>query len=99
MANHPMQTIANDDHPATEGCIPVVPVKGESAARARAAAKALGSDMLEIGTSPSPYLVVGETGAWLEMAGSRVHIAFDSATMMHRRRGGQNELLGRAVGV
>ena len=99
MAKHPMQTIANDDHPATEGCIPVVPVKGESAARARAAAKALGSDMLEIGTSPSPYLVVGETGAWLEMAGSQVHIAFDSATMMHRRRGGQNELLGRAVGV
>jgi len=99
MANHPMQTIANDDHSATEGCIPVVPVKGESAARARAAAKALGSDMLEIGISPSPYLVVGETGAWLEMAGSQVHIAFDSATMMHRRRGGQNELLGRAVGV
>jgi len=99
MANHSMQTVTNDDYPTTDGRIPVVPVKGESAARARAAAEVIGSKVFEGAELASPYLVVGETDAWLQMAGNQVRIAFDSATMLHRRRGGQNELLGRAVGV
>ena len=99
MANHPMQTIGNDPHRSTAGPIPVVSVKGESVRRARAAAAQLSTLLCERGESPGPYLVVGETEAWLEMERSQVRVAFDSATMLHRRRGGQNELLGKAVGV
>ena len=54
------------------------------------AAKKKGTELL---------LVVGETDAWLEADGTEVRVSFDSATMRHRRKGGQNELLGRAVGV
>lgn len=94
-----MQTIVNDACSISPGLIPIAPVKGESSQRARAVAAQLSSPVCERGVSPGPLLVVGETDAWLEMGGSQVRIAFDSASMLHRRRGGQNELLGRAVGV
>jgi 16S rRNA (guanine1516-N2)-methyltransferase len=99
MANDAMQTPADDYLRATGEAIPVVPVEGEPAQRARAAAAALTSPLCKPEEVLGPYLVVGETDAWLEMTGSQVRIAFDSASMLHRRRGGQNELLGRAVGI
>ena len=88
------------DQPASAPCSPrIQAVPGESPARARAAALALGSPLAEGRRPPGPVLMVGETDAWLEVDGTEVRVAFDSASMLHRRRGGQNELLGRAVGV
>lgn len=77
----------------------VVSVQGESPARAREAAKQLA---LEYGNYQDPgglLLVVGETSTWLELDGVKVAIQFDSAAMQHRRKGGHNEMLGRAVGL
>lgn len=49
------------------------------------------------------YLSQDETGPFLQMTGSRapgpVRCGFYDPAMAYRRRGGQNELLGRAVGV
>ena len=98
-AYHAMQ-ISITDQPAGAPCSPgVQAVPGESPARARLAALALGSPLAEGRRPAGPLLMVGETDAWLEMDGTEVRVAFDSASMRHRRRGGQNELLGRAVGV
>ena len=92
--------ISMTDQPAGPPSRPTIQaVPGESPARARAAARALGSPLAEGRRPPGPLLMVGETDAWLEMDGTEVRVAFDSASMRHRRRGGQNELLGRAVGV
>ncbi len=48
-------------------------------------------------------LTVSEQGIFLQVLGKRapgpVGVNFGSTKMTHRRRGGQNELLGRAVGV
>lgn len=48
-------------------------------------------------------LVVGEAAAWLQQTGpdapGPVTVDFTDPAMRHRRKGGQNELLGRAVGV
>ena len=44
-------------------------------------------------------MVVGEASTWLELDGVRVAVQFDSAAMQHRRKGGHNEMLGRAVGL
>ncbi len=48
-------------------------------------------------------LVVDESGVYLQPQGRRaagpINVDFSSAQMRHRRRGGQNELLGKAVGV
>lgn len=48
-------------------------------------------------------LVVDFDRAWLQQLGSKppgpLHVDFASPEMTHRRKGGQNELLGRAVGV
>jgi 16S rRNA (guanine1516-N2)-methyltransferase len=77
----------------------VVSVQGESPARAREAAQHLG---LQYGNHQDPdglLLVVGEASAWLEFHGVKVVVQFDSAAMQHRRKGGQNEMLGRAVGL
>lgn len=99
MADEPMQTIADDPDPSPVRPIPVVSLEGESPRRARAAAAALSSPLCGPADAVGLHLVVGETDAWLAMSGSQVRIAFDSASMLHRRRGGQNELLGRAVGI
>ncbi|MDC1116446.1 class I SAM-dependent methyltransferase [Luminiphilus sp.] len=77
----------------------VRPVLGESPLRAREAAAQLALPYHPVSRSDDIELVVGETSAWLETAGLKVAIRFDSAAMLHRRHGGQNELLGRAVGV
>ena len=77
----------------------VVSVHGESSARARGAAQHLG---LQYGNHQDPdglLLVVGEASAWLELHGVKVAVQFDSAAMQHRRKGGHNEMLGRAVGL
>ena len=48
-------------------------------------------------------LVVAMTGDYLLISGPKapgpIEIDFDSAAMRHRRRGGHNELLGKAIGV
>ena len=77
----------------------VVSVKGGSPARAREVAQQL---RLQYDSYQDPvglFLVVGEASAWLELDGVRVAVQFDSAAMQHRRKGGHNEILGRAVGL
>ena len=84
-------------HPAPVAT--VISLQGESPARAREAAQQLG---LQYGSHQDPaglLLVVGETNAWLELEGVKVAVQFDSAAMQHRRKGGHNEMLGRAVGL
>ena len=99
MASQAMQTTAADSPPSPSGSLPVVPVQGESPKRAQAAAEALGYPYLPSAEPSTLHLVVGEMDAWLVLDGATVRLQFDSAAMRHRRRGGQNELLGRAVGV
>jgi 16S rRNA (guanine1516-N2)-methyltransferase len=77
----------------------VRPVLGESPLRAQEAAAQLALPYNPALRSGEIELIVGETSAWLETAGLKVAIRYDSAAMLHRRHGGQNELLGRAVGV
>ena len=79
--------------------IVVRPVLGESPLRAQAAAAQLNLPYNPALSSDDIELIVGEASAWLETAGLKVAIRYDSAAMLHRRHGGQNELLGRAVGV
>jgi 16S rRNA (guanine1516-N2)-methyltransferase len=90
-------------NPSYQASVPaapiVVPVPGESPARAWEVAQYLG---LRYGNHQDPgglLLVVGEASAWLELHGVRVAVQFDSAAMQHRRKGGHNEMLGRAVGL
>ena len=77
----------------------VRPVHGESPLRAQEAAVQLALPYDPASRSDEIELTVGETSAWLETSGLKVAIRYDSAAMLHRRHGGQNELLGRAVGV
>ena len=77
----------------------VRPVLGESPQRAQEAAAQLALPYNPALKSDEIDLVVGETNAWLETTGLKVAIRFDSPAMLHRRHGGQNELLGKAVGV
>ena len=75
------------------------PVLGESPQRAQETAAQLTLPYNPALKSDEIELVVGETNAWLETAGLKVAIRYDSPAMLHRRHGGQNELLGKAVGV
>ena len=77
----------------------VVSVKGESPARAREVAQQLRLQYDSYRDPVGLFLVVGEASAWLELDGVRVAVQFDSAAMQHRRKGGHNEILGRAVGL
>ena len=77
----------------------VRPVLCESPQRAKEAAVQLALPFNPAWKSDEIDLFVGGTNAWLETAGLKVAIRYDSAAMLHRRHGGQNELLGRAVGV
>ena len=90
----------NPSHQArVSAALTVVSVQGESPARAREAARQLG---LRYGNQQDPVgllLVVGEVSVWLELEGVKVAVKFDSAAMQHRRKGGHNEMLGRAVGL
>ncbi len=79
--------------------IVVRPVLGESPLRAQETAALLALPYNPVVRPDDIELIVGETSAWLETAGLKVAIRYDSASMLHRRHGGQNELLGRAIGV
>ena len=90
----------NPSHQAPVLSAPVVvSVQGESPARAREAAKQLALECGSYRDAVGLILVVGETSAWLELEGAKVAVQFDSAAMQHRRKGGHNEMLGRAVGL
>ena len=78
------------------------------AASARALAARLGLPLLDNAEdrerdSPQAVLILSASGLALARTGSGapkpVRVDFGSGGMRHRRRGGQNELLGRAVGV
>ena len=87
-------------NPSRQAHLPtVVSVQGESPARAREAAQQLGLQFGSHQDAAGLLLVVGEASAWLELEGVKVAVQFDSAAMQHRRKGGQNEMLGRAVGL
>ena len=79
--------------------VSVVPAPDGSPERAGIVADALELPLTNDASSNTISLVVGETAAWLQEADVKVSIQFDSPAMLYRRRGGQNELLGRAVGV
>ena len=90
----------NSSHQAPVPVAPtVVSIQGESPARAREAAQHLGLQYGSHQDSGGLLLVVGEASAWLELHGMKVAVQFDSAAMQHRRKGGHNEMLGRAVGL
>ena len=90
----------NPSHQAPVSAAPiVVSVQGESPARAREAAKQLALEYGNYRDTVGLIMVVGETSAWLELEGVKVAVKFDSAAMQHRRKGGHNEILGRAVGL
>lgn len=90
----------NPSHQAPVSAAPiVVSVQGESPARAREAAKQLALEYGNYRDAVGLILVVGETSAWLELERVKVAVRFDSAAMQHRRKGGHNEILGRAVGL
>lgn len=54
-------------------------------------------------TEPEALVCVGSGAVYLQQTGPRapgpVAVEFGSAAMRHRRKGGQNELLGKAVGI
>ena len=90
----------NPSHQASVSAAPtVVSVQGESPVRAREAAQKLALEYRNYQDTAGLLLVVGETSAWLELDGVKVTAQFDSAAMQHRRKGGHNEMLGRAVGL
>ena len=90
----------NPSHQVPASAAPiVVSVQGESPARAREAAKQLALEYGNYQDAVGLILVVGETSAWLELDRVKVAVQFDSAAMQHRRKGGHNEILGRAVGL
>ena len=93
-----MQIIPSHQAPVSAAPI-VVSVQGESPARAREAAKQLALEYGNYRDAVGLILVVGETSAWLELERVKVAVRFDSAAMQHRRKGGHNEILGRAVGL
>jgi len=99
MVNDAMQSVSSDQRRKPSRELTVLPVKGESPKRARATAAYLNLAYRDDGGSSGPNLVVGETATWLELEGAKVTAQFDSSAMRHRRRGGHNELLGRAIGV
>ena len=87
-------------NPSHQALVPtVVSVQGESPARAREAAQQLKLQFGSHQDAAGLLLVVGEASAWLELEGVKVAVQFDSAVMQHRRKGGHNEMLGRAVGL
>jgi 16S rRNA (guanine1516-N2)-methyltransferase len=89
--------------------IAVAATDAEFRERAAALAQRLGLALLRVGTaarsltSHEVVLYCSSNGLYLQRTGKNapgpVAVEFGSAAMRHRRRGGQNELLGRAVGV
>ena len=78
---------------------------GAAADRAQALAARLGVPLwqaLPEGDAAGLCVVVDDSGAALQLLAPRapgpVRVAFDDPALRHRRRGGHNELLGRAIG-
>ena len=94
-----MQLVSSDQRSKPSGELTVLPIQGESPKRARATAAYLDLTYRDHGSISGANLVVGETATWLELEGAKVTVQFDSSAMRHRRRGGHNELLGRAIGI
>lgn len=88
----------------TEQCV-VVPARRGSDRRARAVASRVGLPFVAtLDRAVVPVaLVVDDMSLWLQQTSSRgagpVRVDFADPAMQHRRRGGHNELLGRAIGV
>lgn len=108
-------TAADPHWPAADGCRialvrPAPDIETPSARREfEQLSGDLGIPLIEAGVAPQRdtrcdvYLSLDETGPYLQLTGSRapgpVRCGFYDPAMAYRRRGGQNELLGRAVGV
>lgn len=86
------------------GCC-VIPANGSARARAKAVSATLDLPLVlsAEGVSTQVALVIDIDDGWLQVLGpdapGPVRVDFASPAMLHRRKGGQNELLGRAVGV
>jgi 16S rRNA (guanine1516-N2)-methyltransferase len=95
--------------PIADFVVAVLPATIGDAAEAGALAQRLGLPLLPAGTDVAgdpgcdAVLWVSGTGRSLQLTGPRppgpVAVDFGAGRMRHRRRGGANELLGRAVGV
>jgi 16S rRNA (guanine1516-N2)-methyltransferase len=94
--------------PAEQGRVAVVAASAEQAQRAADLADELGLPLLAIGIDPRTctvpaLLLVDAHGLCLQKTGrdapGPVQADFGGTAMRHRRRGGHNELLGRAIGV
>ena len=98
-----MQTPANSAPSCLSDAVVVIAESASDADRAAAVASELGLERVRERIDGSIHLVVDQTHVWLEITEGRVatevHLRFDSPAMMHRRRGGHNEMLGRAIGV
>ena len=82
----------------------VMAADGSARLRAQTVAQALALPLVrEPSKDARVALVIGSGAAWLQQLGDNVPgpvtIDFAAPEMLHRRKGGQNELLGRAVGV
>lgn len=87
-----------------EGCC-VIPANASARSRAKAVSMVL--DLPLAANADAVHgkvaLVVDIDDGWLQVLGpgapGPIRVDFASPAMLHRRKGGQNELLGRAVGV
>ena len=83
----------------------VVPAQSGALDRANSVARDLGlrvEKSLSV-ASGAVALIVDQEDAWLQEINANkpgpVKVDFASPAMMHRRKGGQNEMLGRAIGI
>lgn len=85
---------------ASERCV-VVPAAPRALPRAKILAATLGLSLVpELPTQDDQLaLVYDGIEAWLQRGSASIRLRFDDAKMLHRRKGGHNELLGRAVGI
>mgnify|MGYP006076222841 CR=1 FL=1 len=89
----------------TDALCTVVPAQPGLLKRAQAVAAVLSLPCLKSlpSTDGSLALVVDYDRSWLQLCGAHapgpVAVDFSDPAMLYRRKGGQNELLGRAVGI
>ncbi len=99
-----MTSVPVQSSPDERSCC-VIPANGSARARAKAVSEALGIPLVfDVKAAVTKVaLVVDIDDGWLQVLGpdapGPVCVDFASPVMLHRRKGGQNELLGRAVGV
>ena len=83
----------------------VVPAQSGAVDRANSVAQELGLRVEKSVSvaSGSVALIIDQEDAWLQEINANrpgpVKVDFASPAMMHRRKGGQNEMLGRAIGI